>query len=303
MKDDSTTLTELKAHADNFVAEVDITPFIPLDKSWMIRLGVLDLVNESTDMIRYLQGIPSEHLCTDLQSLLNASIAWHNGKDIDVGESGTLYRFLQFADWIEGGNRKFIKRGTLAKRAVTDDPSIVKSKIEELLRLDNGTSQWASIAVLLGNTEERLQNPPYKLAVTYEALDHWREQRKARRHWHERFDATIQNQAQAYVQWLETNKMVFFPEQAEDYCFARAFDLIDAADGARHWPSLRQHESDRITTMEVALTQKVVDSADHRVVQAIAMRKGDKVNFSHPESVTKSWPLFWEMWDIFYKHE
>lgn len=95
--------------------------------------------------------------------------------------------------------------------------------------------------------------------------------------------------------WLATNTMAFTPEQAEDYCFARAFDLMTSAEGEARWPSLRQHESDRIAGMEEALAQHEVTSADHRVVQAVAMRKGSEASFAHPECVTKSWPQFWKL--------
>ncbi len=267
----------------------------------MIRMGVLDLVNRRTDMVEYLQTIPSKHLCTDLQALLRTSVDWNKGKAIDVGESGTLYRFLQFADWKDGGKREFIKRGTLVDRKIADNPEIANMPIDELLRLDNGTSQWASIAVLLSGNTERPPESAYKLDLTYEALEHWQQRRKEDKRWDTRLDQTIRSQTESFLQWAKTGRMVFEPEQAEDYCFARAFDLIDAAEGEKRWPSLRQHESDRIESMEIALGQSEVDSADHRVVQAVAMRKGDDVSFLHPEAVAKSWPRFWEMWNTVYK--
>jgi 5-enolpyruvylshikimate-3-phosphate synthase len=65
-------------------------------------------------------------------------------------------------------------------------------------------------------------------------------------------------------------------------------------EGEAQWPSLRLHESDRIIEMEEALAQDTVTSADHRVVQAVAMRKGNAVSFSRPEAVAKSWPQFWQ---------
>ena len=72
--------------------------YIPLDKSWIIRMGVLDLFNEYDDSINYLKQY-YEELSDDLKALYSASIQWKLGKSIDVGESGTLYRFLKFASW------------------------------------------------------------------------------------------------------------------------------------------------------------------------------------------------------------
>src|SRR4051812_23497204 len=91
----------------------------------------------------------------------------------------------------------------------------------------------------------------------------------------------------------------FIPQQAEDYCFARAFGFIDAIQGEQRWPQLHNHESDRIVEMERALAESetgFVTSDDHRVVQAIAMRCAclhKHMRFSNPKAVNKSWPEFW----------
>ena len=271
----------------------DVMQFLPLDKSWLMRLGLLDVLHDSSQTITFLAKQPA--ISADLVALSRASGAWRTGAAVDVGESGTLYRFLQFADWKERGNRTFIKHGTLKDRKIVDDPSIVRWSLGELLKLDNGTSQWASAAVLCGNNEPKPSPLPYKLALTYEALEHWKDTQEHGTSWKERRDETILNQTAAYVHWRETGVMKFAPEQAEDYCFARAFDLMTPAEGEARWPSLRQHESDRIEAMEIALNQDVVDSKDHRVVQAVAMRRGTDTTFAYPDVVSKSWPLFWDM--------
>ena len=270
-----------------------IERYIPYDKSWMIRMGLLDMVHGYDDINRLLDD--EQHLGTDLQALNRATKQWREGDEIDVGESGTLYRFLQFAAWQAGRDIHFIKHGTLIDRPIASDPGIVSLPIAELLQLDNGTSQWASAAVLLGNTEPRLTHPPFKLQATYDAIDHWQAARAAATMWEARKDDTIGRQAAAYLGWLATGGMTFTPEQAEDYCFARAFDLITPEEGEARWPALRLHESDRIAGMEEALGQHIVTSADHRVVQAVATRKGSEVSFAYPEAVAKSWPKFWDI--------
>ena len=95
------------------------------------------------------------------------------------------------------------------------------------------------------------------------------------------------------MQWVREGRMDFSPQQPEDYCFARAFGHITAEDGKNRWPSLKGHESDRISEMEQALQETEINSRDHRVVQAIAMRKKNKVKVRYPDSVNKSWPQFW----------
>ena len=119
---------------------------IPLDKSWIIRMGVLDLLNGYNDTITFLEQ--QKLISDDLNALLKASYDWNSDKEVYVGESGTLYRFLQFASWNYGLQKHFIKNGTLLRRNICDNPEIIGWPLENILALDNGTSQWASAAVL-----------------------------------------------------------------------------------------------------------------------------------------------------------
>lgn len=272
--------------------------FIPLDKSWMIRMGVLDLLNGYDDSIQFLEN--QNNLNNDLVSLLQASKEWRSSKDIHVGESGTLYRFLRFASWKLGLNKNFIMEGTLKTRKICDNPKIIDWSIPELLKLDNETSQWASASALLGN-KERIENPPYKLELTYEALEHWSIQRSKKEPWLPRYDKTISNQANAFVRLINGSGPDFRPTHSEDYCFARAFDIITKEEGEKRWPSLIGHESNRLEDMEKYLKLirqgEEIDSNDHRIVQSIAMLgkvKKTDLRFSHSECVKKSWPQFWD---------
>lgn len=271
--------------------------YIPLDKSWIIRMGILDLVNGYDDSIVFLKKHYND-LSNDLQALYHASVQWNSEEQIDVGESGTLYRFLKFASWKIGNNRKFRLRGTLKNRNICDNPGIINLSLEELLTLDNGTSQWASASVLMGDLE-RIKHPPHKLQVTYDAIEHWKITKENKTNWDLRYDQTILTQALVYLGWLKEGKMNFSPTQAEDYCFARAFDIMVAEEGESLWPSLRSHESDRIAEMEQVLKQEEVISKDHRVVQAMAMLRGNKINIKYPDSVNKSWPQFWRFLNYF----
>lgn len=277
--------------------------YIPLDKSWIIRMGILDLLNGYPDTINLLKK--REKLNDDLKSLLRALIDWNSKQEIDVGESGTLYRFLQFASWKLGLNKKFILRGTLKDRKISNNTEIINWKLQDLLNLDNKTSQWASASVLLGN-QEKIENPPFKLQLTYEAVKHWKEQRAKGECWIPRYDKTILTQAKAYIKLIKTGKTGFKPEQAEDYCFSRAFNLIIKEEAEKRWLSLRGHESDRIIEMEKALdnykTNKEIDSKDHRVIQAIAMLskvEHKQVKIKYPWAVNKSWPQFWDFINSF----
>lgn len=278
--------------------QTSIQKFIPLDKSWINRMGILDIVNGRDDIQKFLAE--QSNLGDDLIALKRCAENWSTGGVIDVGESGTLYRLLKFASWKLGLKKEFRTQGTLSHRKVTDDPGIVNLSQAELLKLDNGTSQWATAKVLLGDTE-RLPNPPYKLARTYEAVDHWQQQRAQNLMWVPKYDETISGQAQAFEKMLQGERPNFVPAQAEDFCFAYIFGYITAEEGEQRWPALRYHESDRIVEVqemhERTKNGEPVTSHDHRVVQAIAMwakLNSHEVKFTHPEAVNKSWVQFWD---------
>ena len=272
--------------------------YLPIDKSWIIRMGVLDMLDNSDNIQKFLEK--QANLSDDLLALQRASRVWKGNEPVNIGESGTLYRFLRFASWKLNLNKKFVISGTLKNRKLTNNPDIVDLSQEELLKLDNNTSQWASAKVLLGD-RERLDNPPYKLKLTYEAVEHWELQKNKGEGWIPRLDETILRQAQSYRALLKGLDSGFYPIQAEDFCFAYGFGLTNSIEGEKKWPNLHGHESDRIkeieTMLEKAKKGMAIDSKDHRVVQAIAMwaKVNDKkIQILYPDSVNKSWPRFWE---------
>lgn len=274
--------------------------FVPLDKSWVIRMGVLDLMwGQHAKMIDLLSAQRS--LGDDLIALRRCLKAWDRKAPMYVGESGTLYRFLRFVCWRLNIEQQFVLDGTLKDRPICSDPNIIHWDQRKLLTLDDGTSQWASAAVLCGDPL-RLKDAPYKLKLTYEAYDEWNRRRDdASPDWRLRPDQTILNQIYAFeLAWMGCDPE-FVPKQAEDFCFSYALGLMSAEEGERRWPQLRGHESNRLTEMPRATLQAQmgvpVESRDHRVVQAIALwgvANKKKVTFLHPQVASKSWPQFWE---------
>ena len=234
--------------------------YVPFDKSWIIRLGVIDLLTGYDDTLNFLDDHYKE-LGDDLRALHDASVCWVDGSEtIDVGESATLYRFLRFADHKLGNNRTFIRRGTLEHRYLGNTPETLDGAFEYLAGLP--TSQWASAYMLFDYAMLDRHTPgydasraKYKLRLTREAIEHWERAVLNGKPCEVRYDETINAQASAYLQWLKEGRMEFVPQQAEDYCFAT--------------------------------------SRDHRVVQAIAMLKRDDVAVRYPDCVSKSWPQFW----------
>ena len=271
-----------------------VNGYIPLDKSWIIRMGVLDLMAGYDEITSFLDGVNGE-LSGDLKALKRVIPQWEAHEELDVGESGTLYRFLKLASWKLGREDRFKTSGTLDCREISDDKSFLDLSLEELLKKDNGTSQWASAAVLLGDAR-RVQEAPFKLLVTYDALDHWKKAREEGRCWSPRYDQTIFSQAEAYLQWLRYGRMEFTANQAEDYCFAKAFGKTTLEYAMARWKSLKGHESNRLAEMETEPYKDVICSRDHRVVQAIAMLRRKNVEFLFPECVKKIWPQFWQFW-------
>ena len=277
---------------------VEIEKYIPFDKSWIIRMGVLDILHGYKDIQTFLNK--QNNLGDDLLALKRVSETWSLDKPLDVGESGTLFRYLQFAIWKLNLNKTLIKKGTLTKREICNNPEIVNWPLNKLLELDSGTSQWGSASILLGN-KEVLKNPPYFLQLTYEALEHWNKKRKRGLVYEIRRDEVLFKQAKAFFEILKTGKTKFFPSNPDDYCFARAFNLIDKEEGGRRFPAVKGHESNRLSEMEKCLEQfennKIIETNDHRVVQAITMLgifKNKEIKFSNKLCVSKSWPQFWD---------
>ena len=256
--------------------------FVPLDKSYYIRLGVLDLIAVKDDVLGFLST--KSDLSADLYSVLHLGVGWT--------ESATLFRFMTFARWKFGREDWHIEKvGTLSYREICNDPSIVDLSQEALLKLDNGTSQWASAAAICGDPR-RIDGAPVKLLLTYEAIEDWK-----KGCWGFRPDPTIFTQMSAFAHFVGTGQMEFTATHSEDYCFARAFGLMGATEAESRWPSLKGHESNRIEEMECMLHRagagKTVGSNDHRVVQALAMR-WPEAKFTNPDCVDKSCPRFWE---------
>jgi hypothetical protein len=273
---------------------------VPLDKSWIIRMAVLDIFNgRAEDTIKFLKS--QKDLGSDLRSVLKAAEGWDTGKGIGT-ESATFFRMLQFGIWKFGLDKRLVKEGTLRDRPMAEDPNIINYPISELLKLDGGTSQWASAAVLFG--APRCEESRVKLDLTHDAVRHWNEMRDSGRCWLRLTDTTIKAQAKAFLELLTNGKSSWEPRHSEDYCLARALGMMTPEEGAIRWSSLKGHESDRIAEMETAISQfrsgSDITSKDHRVIQSIAMLaqvSHAKASFASAESVGKSWPLFWRFFD------
>jgi len=259
-------------------------------------MALLDLFRLKKDSCQKFDKIP---ISNDLISLKTSIKNWLSGDNlIFVGESGTLYRFFQFAIWKYNLNKHIGVSGTLITRQITKDKNIINLSQEELLKLDNETSQWASAASLLGDNH-RVVNPPNKLSLTYKVLDEWSDD------WIPIKDNTIHLQALYFYNLMCGIKNEFTPIQSEDFCFAYVFDKITRDEGLSRWPTLQSHESNRTTEIvnnfELVKNHQRVYSKDHRIIQALSMwAKFNKIEvvFEYPQSVSKSWPLFWD----FLKH-
>ena len=72
----------------------------------------------------------------------------------------------------------FIIQKTLKDRNICDDPEIIHWSLEQLLTLDDGTSQFASASVLMGNPERR-DHPPELRLTNEESMNFSREHSEA----------------------------------------------------------------------------------------------------------------------------
>jgi len=283
---------------------------------------LLDIINGSNHSIRFLKEHYDE-LGDDLKAAHRAYTGLKQDKrEIHVGESGTLYRFLKFLSYKHDLGLELIPEGTLVKRAekFCNDPDMVNWPLEKLLNTKDKTTQWASAAIICGNNEI-VEYPDPKIKLSYEAKEHWHSRRKQRKYWEPHHDLTILAQAMCYMNFMKgEDGTKYISRHAEDYCFARAFGFITKEEGESRYPNLRGHESDRIAEMEKQLSnlneRRIVDTDDHRVVQAISMMyvvknkakikdavskgmtgkdivKRVQSKFSNPYCVSKTWPQFW----------
>lgn len=275
---------------------------IPISKYWSTRLCLLDIINNTRCFIPLIEN--RKDVGDDLRVAIEISKEWQTKNEHNVGEAGALFRLLQFASWKLKLNKKFIKEKTLKDRKICDNPKIINWPLTKLLKLDNNTPQWASASILMGSIEEIPDD--FFLNLSKEALTHYNKIRDEGSFCELRYDETILLQAESFIDLLRNGHTDFIPKQQDDYCFARAFNLITEKEGEKRWPELKGHESNRLEEMEKQIHNldngEEIDSRDHRVVQSIAMLallKKKEAKFSFPNCVSKSWPQFWD----FLNHE
>jgi hypothetical protein len=277
--------------------------FIPRCKSWAERMAILDATR---GYARNSAKIFKEHeheLSDDLISVKNCVDVWDTDKPLNVGEAGTWYRLVWFYHTKNNIKREIIREGTLKTREVCTNPEIVDGKKwppERLLTLDNGTTQLATAAYLMGD-ERKVQDTQYytpkyeKLHMTYESVPYWEEKNKNNEPWEMRKDKTIERQIRAYLQYLKTGKMEFVPRHSEDYCFAKIFNAMDS-EQEKSFTSVKTHESDRTKigeAIEEAEKYHKTSSKDHRIITNLVLdylAKGIDLHIEHPEHISKAWP-------------
>ena len=90
--------------------------YIPWFKSQIIRMGILDLISGygRKDLADFLDS--QKDLGGDLLALRRVAQVWENPfEPLDVGESGTIYRFVRFYTWKKNIDRPILTGGTLEK--------------------------------------------------------------------------------------------------------------------------------------------------------------------------------------------
>jgi hypothetical protein len=305
------------------ITREQIESYTPLDKSYLITLGILDLLNNRREnIISFLDSQDQSTLGTDLKALRRIAEAWPERftKALDPGESGRLYRTVKWHYWQNGIDLELPTSETLTKRRakITNNPLIIHWSAEQLLTLDHRTTQWTSTQYIFTPKEQRRKVEPFfytgekltrpgdfKLRVNYVATDRWELQNSKGEPWQARLDPTIFNQYLAFIECLKTGNMCYVGEQAEDYCLERAFDLVDEKEGRLIYPTVEGHETDRFREMETMLEKfkqtRIIDSKDHRVVQAgimMAVARGIPYTIENPTALNKTQPKFLEFIDF-----
>lgn len=253
--------------------------------------------SEAIDFVKNYRGTD---LPRDVLSGRRAIEDWKAGNPVRVGESGKTYRTLSFYAWHLGEERTFLPEGSLKGRDMGGSPEIVNWTQEELLKLK--TTQYASAKAMLDSLSgycREVEDPPFKLAETYESIRDWLIAREKGEMWRPRPDPTIERQAHAIVEYCMTGKVSSKPLHSEDYLLYRAMDVITTEEGGKMWPQLNNQESKRIPegerTIEEAMLGRSITSRDHRAIVAgvaLQIRYGREIRAEHMEEVAKSWPQF-----------
>lgn len=280
--------------------DLKLSKYIPLDKSWAIRMGFRDAIvtNKSNTIAKLEQHHAKRPISDDLQALLRVLYGFKTANleaPVSVGESATLYRFTQWFKMINGIEKEVLKEGTLLDREIAE-PTHAMNNLSYTKLLDvNDSSQYASAKALFSGLQKKAGHYPYHLKMTVDANKHWD---KLGSKWMLRLDDTIYRQVNHY-----TNGKEFVLDRAEHFCYAYMFDMVTVEDAKAWWPQLANHETNRLTEIveqkQRLLDGDVITSLDHRVVQALFMyAKKNKLGcVASPEAaaaVNKSWPSFWE---------
>lgn len=291
------------------------------DTGGLIRGGFLDLTRGYGPdyLVKIIDGLGNPG--TDTRDLRTWAVSFNDRSSLEM-ESGTLFRLVWFYHTARGIDRKLIPTKTLVERVkkMNLNPAMVGWPLEKLGTLDGGTSQYQTVAVLMGNNET-LTRVPFYLRKTYDWKAEWEEDRPAGRMWKVPRDPTLIAQSEDYIHYLKTGRIRTVPKELGDcdlYCFLRTFGAVDRAWGEKNWPQLAKHESNRFETTEEMLKQiergESVTSSDHRVVEAgakliqarelMAGRVSPSVDairsqFLNSDCVAKKWPGFWNALPLF----
>lgn len=278
--------------------------YVPVSKSVAIRAIMLDLATDRrdvpsvTDVIGNIADLPD-----DVIAAVKLSEDLKAGRNVvSVGESGTLYRFLIY--WARKNKRliEFTTSGTLRNREITIPDNLLDLSYDELLALDNGTSQWASAAMICGKQYELtlIGKSPF-LAITLNTMLAYKRAMPYERGPYSILtpDMTFVRQFDHYERVMNNPGLKFVPVSSEDFCYAVAMGA-DVEELLERFPSVIHHESNRYEAMKLLavagpVPNSIHNSKDHRVIMAAAMKYGVGPNlFTYPQCVSKSCPRFWE---------
>jgi hypothetical protein len=269
--------------------------FLPLSKSWAIRMIFLDMLygkKTGHKVINYFRKQSKNDLSNDINAAMRCAENYLSGKNVyNVGNAGTVCRFIIYVMF---GKKRKLRMGEqlrerFKKRKELENlpKDLTGLPLTKLMGLR--TSQYASAAILMGMQPILGLHP--KCDLTIEARQaYFANDGK----WIPRYDEVIIGQLRHFLYGEKIKDPI-----AEDYCHLRAFNLMDHAEGKKRWPELAEHESNRLAVME-KICKKGFDGLvnthnDHGVFMAVVLRQislGLKVRVTHKRCVRKSYPVF-----------
>ena len=255
--------------------------------------------NGTSIVTKFLDKFPYDEMSDDVRACKDALKAWKSGEShIPVRNFRSLAvatDMLIKQGW-DKNKRELLMGKELRNRVLYDENSSQKVSAIILTMNDNVMED----RILKRDSIDKLI-PQIQNAIVVKNI--YKDMRVVQSTTIYKEDETISRHFNYYIAKLCGKDVKLEIKSAEDIPLAYMMNEIELSEAEKRFPSLRNHETDRIRELEYQKRRLYIKpsiySTDHRVVMACAMannlQEGDFKKIGYDYSVNKSFPKFWEM--------